>query len=257
MDLVHRAARGAASATAIRATPMSGDIAAFVREKLGHEPNDLRLFELALTHASVGGDSYERLEFLGDRVLGLVIAARAVRALSRTSPKASCRAATTRWSLARPAPRSARELGVPRAGPARQAGARGRRQPERQRPRRRRRGADRRAAVSTAASRRRSASSCARWEPLSRPRSAGAQASQVRASGTGCRARLQAAGICDRRRAPARITRRSSPSASRSPGLGEASAEGLEQAGRGNRGGGGVAGAVAMSDDQPAPASSP
>jgi ribonuclease III len=54
---------------------MSPDVAGFVREKLGHEPNDLSLFELALTHSSVGGQSYERLEFLGDRVLGLVIAA--------------------------------------------------------------------------------------------------------------------------------------------------------------------------------------
>jgi ribonuclease III len=54
---------------------MSPDVAGFVREKLGHEPNDLSLFELALTHSSVGGNSYERLEFLGDRVLGLVIAA--------------------------------------------------------------------------------------------------------------------------------------------------------------------------------------
>ena len=34
--------------------------------------SDLALFERALTHASVGRDSYERLEFLGDRVLGLV-----------------------------------------------------------------------------------------------------------------------------------------------------------------------------------------
>jgi ribonuclease-3 len=51
------------------------DVAAFVRDKLGHEPKDLALFELALTHSSVGGQSYERLEFLGDRVLGLVIAA--------------------------------------------------------------------------------------------------------------------------------------------------------------------------------------
>ena len=33
------------------------------------------MFERALTHSSVGRDSYERLEFLGDRVLGLVIAA--------------------------------------------------------------------------------------------------------------------------------------------------------------------------------------
>jgi ribonuclease-3 len=51
------------------------DVAAFVRDKLGHEPKDLALFELALTHSSLGGQSYERLEFLGDRVLGLVIAA--------------------------------------------------------------------------------------------------------------------------------------------------------------------------------------
>jgi ribonuclease-3 len=54
---------------------VKSDIAAFVRDKLGHEPNDLTLFELALTHSSIGGQSYERLEFLGDRVLGLVIAA--------------------------------------------------------------------------------------------------------------------------------------------------------------------------------------
>jgi ribonuclease-3 len=53
---------------------MKTDVARFVRETLGHEPNDLRLFELALTHASVGTDNYERLEFLGDRVLGHVIA---------------------------------------------------------------------------------------------------------------------------------------------------------------------------------------
>ena len=45
-----------------------------MRETLGHEPKDIRLFELALTHASAGRDNYERLEFLGDRVLGHVIA---------------------------------------------------------------------------------------------------------------------------------------------------------------------------------------
>jgi ribonuclease-3 len=50
------------------------DVAAFVRATLGHEPGDVRLFERAFTHSSVGSDSYERLEFLGDRVLGLVIA---------------------------------------------------------------------------------------------------------------------------------------------------------------------------------------
>ena len=53
---------------------MSGEIEMFVRQRLGHEPKDLALFELAFTHSSVSRDSYERLEFLGDRVLGMVIA---------------------------------------------------------------------------------------------------------------------------------------------------------------------------------------
>src|SRR3954453_21809710 len=49
-------------------------LADFARDKLRHEPRDLALFERALTHPSVGKDNYQRLEFLGDRVLGLVIA---------------------------------------------------------------------------------------------------------------------------------------------------------------------------------------
>jgi len=53
---------------------MSGGVAAFVRDKLGHPPKDLALFERAFSHSSAGPESYERLEFLGDRVLGLVIA---------------------------------------------------------------------------------------------------------------------------------------------------------------------------------------
>jgi ribonuclease-3 len=53
---------------------MKGDVATFVREKLDHEPKDIHLFELAFTHSSVRSESYERLEFLGDRVLGMVIA---------------------------------------------------------------------------------------------------------------------------------------------------------------------------------------
>jgi ribonuclease-3 len=53
---------------------MTDNVAAFVRDKLGHEAKNLKLFELALTHSSVGRESYERLEFLGDRVLGMVIA---------------------------------------------------------------------------------------------------------------------------------------------------------------------------------------
>lgn len=45
-------------------------------ETLGHRFRDLDLLERALTHASVqgGGETYQRLEFLGDRVLGLVVA---------------------------------------------------------------------------------------------------------------------------------------------------------------------------------------
>ena len=50
------------------------ELTSFIRERLGHQPKDLALFEMALTHSSVGGTSYERLEFLGDRVLGHVMA---------------------------------------------------------------------------------------------------------------------------------------------------------------------------------------
>ena len=50
------------------------DVVRFVRDKLGYDPKDARLFELALSHSSMGPDSYDRLEFLGDRVLGVVIA---------------------------------------------------------------------------------------------------------------------------------------------------------------------------------------
>ena len=46
----------------------------FLRDVLGHDPKDISLFQRAMTHSSVGKDSYERLEFLGDRVIGLAIA---------------------------------------------------------------------------------------------------------------------------------------------------------------------------------------
>ena len=48
---------------------------AFIADALGEVPLDHILFERALTHGSHSGDTYERLEFLGDRVLGLVVAA--------------------------------------------------------------------------------------------------------------------------------------------------------------------------------------
>jgi ribonuclease-3 len=47
----------------------------WLEETLGHDPGDPALFERALTHSSQGDDHYERLEFLGDRVLGLSMAA--------------------------------------------------------------------------------------------------------------------------------------------------------------------------------------
>ena len=50
-----------------------------LQKRLGHEFSDLENLKLALTHASAlsgsrKNDHYERLEFLGDRVLGLCIA---------------------------------------------------------------------------------------------------------------------------------------------------------------------------------------
>jgi ribonuclease-3 len=53
---------------------MSEDVAEFISTLLHHKPKDLSLFEMALTHSSARSENYERLEFLGDRVLGLVIA---------------------------------------------------------------------------------------------------------------------------------------------------------------------------------------
>ncbi len=46
----------------------------WIEQTLGHRPADPALFERALTHSSRGEDHYERLEFLGDRVLGLSMA---------------------------------------------------------------------------------------------------------------------------------------------------------------------------------------
>lgn len=49
-------------------------LSAWVNDVFGVTPKDVSLYERALTHGSHGTDTYERLEFLGDRVLGLVIA---------------------------------------------------------------------------------------------------------------------------------------------------------------------------------------
>ena len=70
MDLVQRSALGPDRKDLVTST-----LAAWLAEKLGHSPGDTTLFELALTHSSKSGENYERLEFLGDRVLGLATAA--------------------------------------------------------------------------------------------------------------------------------------------------------------------------------------
>jgi len=50
------------------------DPVAWAAEKLGHQFKNEALLHQALRHSSLPGENYERLEFLGDRVLGLVIA---------------------------------------------------------------------------------------------------------------------------------------------------------------------------------------
>ena len=64
---------------------------AVVTDRLGHNFNRPNLVKQALTHPSACGrhlivaDSYERLEFLGDRVLGLVIADMLLRSFPKES----------------------------------------------------------------------------------------------------------------------------------------------------------------------------
>ncbi|MGR6328494.1 ribonuclease III [Sphingomonas sp. XXL09] len=53
---------------------MSGTIENWLGATFGRAPRDLAAFTRALTHGSQAADNYERLEFLGDRVLGLVMA---------------------------------------------------------------------------------------------------------------------------------------------------------------------------------------
>jgi ribonuclease-3 len=50
------------------------DLPDWIAQTFGHTPADLAVWERALTHSSRGDVHYERLEFLGDRVLGLATA---------------------------------------------------------------------------------------------------------------------------------------------------------------------------------------
>lgn len=68
--MVHRCQDGADRARLLSGDPLSDWLAL----TLGKPPRSKALYERALTHGSQAAANYERLEFLGDRVLGLVIA---------------------------------------------------------------------------------------------------------------------------------------------------------------------------------------
>jgi len=57
----------------------------WLREALGYEPRDASLFTAALTHRSAAGPNNERLEFLGDAVLNLVVADHLYRSYPRAT----------------------------------------------------------------------------------------------------------------------------------------------------------------------------
>ena len=63
----------------------STGLAEWIAQTFGHRPSDIEPFERALTHGSQAAANYERLEFLGDRVLGLVMA----EALLAADPEAA------------------------------------------------------------------------------------------------------------------------------------------------------------------------
>ena len=52
----------------------AADLDAWLADLIGGKPGRPALYTQALTHGSASTDHYERLEFLGDRVLGLVMA---------------------------------------------------------------------------------------------------------------------------------------------------------------------------------------
>lgn len=76
MDMVHRRALGSDRGHLLNANrPLSDNARNFLAELGINRPQDEHLWLEALTHGSFGGSrDYDRLEFLGDRVLGLAIA---------------------------------------------------------------------------------------------------------------------------------------------------------------------------------------
>ena len=61
--------------TASAATYSEGNLASLAK-RLSYQFKNPELLRRALSHASAGSESNERLEFLGDRVLGLIVAER-------------------------------------------------------------------------------------------------------------------------------------------------------------------------------------
>jgi ribonuclease-3 len=76
------------SSAGVRAGDMTaadGEQDRWLRETLGYQPRDVALFAAALTHRSAAGPNNERLEFLGDAVLNLVIADLLYRSFPRAA----------------------------------------------------------------------------------------------------------------------------------------------------------------------------
>ena len=55
-------------------TDSAAGLEPWIEGVFGRPPRDAALYQRALTHGSHAADTYERLEFLGDRVLGIVVA---------------------------------------------------------------------------------------------------------------------------------------------------------------------------------------
>jgi ribonuclease-3 len=86
-------------------------LATWARDRLGHDFADPALLRRAMTHPSAGTPNYQRLEFLGDRVLGCVVAAWLYDDLDEAEGKL-----TARFHTLVDAPSCARvatDLGVP------------------------------------------------------------------------------------------------------------------------------------------------
>ena len=172
---------------------MKGDVAISSANGSATSPGDVALFELALTHSSIGA----RRATSGSNSSATGCSAWSSRALLYErypdEPEGKLSQPLQRAGRARDLRGGRPRDRHPGAGPARQAGARGRRQRQRERRRRRGRSADRRLLPRRRAWRRRERFILAAVGPTSPSQRRAPAASQVGASGTGRGQRLQAA----------------------------------------------------------------